>query len=116
MVEGSAEKRIERRDRREHARNLSLPPTPRAHLIPTQVEFQRWTPCPPRIQRSIPRLWEIQAFLVGLVNHFELEMTKESNNIKRVASFVIVAMVRGQEKKGVQMPLKAKFAPPEEDF
>jgi len=58
---------------------------------------------------------EIQAFLVGLVNHFELEMTKESNNIKRVPSFVMVAMVRGQEEKGVQMPLKVKFALPEED-
>jgi len=59
---------------------------------------------------------EIQAFLVGLVSHFELEMTKEPNNIERVRSFVMVAMVRGQEEKGVQMPLKVKFAPPEEDF
>jgi len=58
----------------------------------------------------------MQAFLVELVNHFEFEMTEDSSNIKRVPSFVMVAMVRGQEEKGVQMPLKVKFAPPEEDF
>jgi len=58
----------------------------------------------------------MQAFLVELVNHFEFEMTEDSSNIKRVPSSVMVAMVRGQEEKGVQMPLKVKFAPPEEDF
>ena len=59
---------------------------------------------------------EIQVFLVELGNRFEFEMTEDSSNIKRVPSFVMVAMVRGQEEKGVQMPLKVKFAPPEEDF
>ena len=58
----------------------------------------------------------MQAFLVELVNHFEFEMTEGLNNIKRVPSFVMVTMVRGQEEKGVQMPLKVRFAPPEEDF
>ena len=58
----------------------------------------------------------MQAFLVELVNNFEFEMTEDSSNIKRVPSFVMVAMVRGQEEKGVQMPLRVKFAPPEEDF
>ena len=55
-------------------------------------------------------------FLVELGNRFEFEMTEDSSNIKRVPLFVMVAMVRGQEEKGVQMPLKVKFAPPEEDF
>jgi len=58
----------------------------------------------------------MQAFLVELVNHFEFEMTEDSSNIKRVPSFVMVAMVRGQEEKGVQMPLKVEFVSPEEYF
>jgi len=58
----------------------------------------------------------MQVFLVGLSNHFEFEMTENSSNIKRVPLFVIVAMVKGQEEKGVQMPLGVEFTPPEEDF
>jgi hypothetical protein len=58
----------------------------------------------------------MQAFLVELINNFEFELAEESKNIKRAPSFVMVAMVRGQEEKGVQMPLKVKFAPPEEDL
>ncbi|KAF9643866.1 hypothetical protein BDM02DRAFT_3122829 [Thelephora ganbajun] len=59
---------------------------------------------------------EMQTFLVELLNHFEFEMTDEATRIRRQASLVTVATVRGQEEKGVQMPLKVKFAPPEEDF
>jgi len=58
----------------------------------------------------------MRAFPVELVNHFEFEMTEDSSNIKRVPSFVMVAMFRRQEEKGVQVLLKVKFAPPEEDF
>jgi len=43
-------------------------------------------------------------------------MTKDSSNIKGVPSFVMVAMARRQEEKGVQMPLKVKFAPPEDFY
>ena len=55
-------------------------------------------------------------FLVELLDHFEFGMSEVSKKIKRQASVVMVATVRGQEEKGVQMPLKVKFAPPEEDF
>ena len=58
----------------------------------------------------------MQTFLVELINHFELDMSEASNKIKRQASIVMVATVRGEEEKGVQMPLKVKFAPPEEDL
>lgn len=58
----------------------------------------------------------MQTFLAELLNHFEFEMTEESAKIKRQASIVMVATVRGQEEKGVQMPLRVKFAPLEEDF
>ena len=56
----------------------------------------------------------MQVFLVELLNHFEFGMSEASNKIKRQASAVMVATVRGEEEKGVQMPLKVKFAPPED--
>lgn len=56
----------------------------------------------------------MQAFLVELVNRFKFEMAEDSSNVKRVPSFVMATMVRGQEEKGVRMPLGVKFAPPEE--
>jgi len=58
----------------------------------------------------------MQVFLVGLSNHFEFEMTEDSSNIKRVPLFVMVTMVRGQEEKGVRVPLGVELAPPEEDL
>lgn len=58
----------------------------------------------------------MQVFLVELINNFEFGMTEEASNVVRVPSFVMVAMIKGQEEKGVQMPLKIKPAPPEEDF
>ena len=58
----------------------------------------------------------MQTSLVELLNHFEFGMSEASNKIKRQASLVMVATVRGEEEKGVQMPLKVKFAPPEGDF
>lgn len=54
----------------------------------------------------------MQAFLIELVNHFKFGMTGDSSNIKRV---LMVAMVRGQEGKGVRMPLGVRFSPPGED-
>ena len=53
----------------------------------------------------------MQAFLIELVNHFKFGMTGDSS-IKRVP---MVAMVRGQEGKGVRMPLGVRFSPPGED-
>jgi len=113
VAEGSAEEGTERWNPREYVRHRSLTPTPGHHLIPTQVEFQWWTPCLPWIQicvrtltnlhplfttTSISRVLEMQAFLVELVNHFEFEMTEDSSNIKRVPSFVMAAVIRGQEE------------------
>ena len=65
---------------------------------------------------TISRVLEMQVFLVELLNHFEFGMSEASKKIRRQASVVMVATVRGEEEKGVQMPLKVKFAPPEEDF
>jgi hypothetical protein len=70
----------------------------------------------PRFLATISRVLEMQTFLVELVDHFEFEMSDASNKIKRQASVVMVATVRGEEEKGAQMPLKVKFAPPKEDF
>ena len=59
----------------------------------------------------------MQTFLFELLNNFEFGMSEASNKIKRQASVVMVATVRGEEEKGVQMPLTVRFAPPsEEDF
>ena len=70
----------------------------------------------PYFLAAISRVLEMQTFLVELLNHFEFGMSEASNKIRRQASIVMVATVRGQEEKGVQMPLKVSFAPPEEDF
>ena len=48
----------------------------------------------------------MQTFLIGLLNHFEFGMTDEATKVRRQASLVVVATVKGQEDKGVQMPLK----------
>ena len=40
-------------------------------------------------------------FLIELGNHFKFKMAEDSSNIKRVPLFVMVAVVRGQEEKGV---------------
>ena len=58
----------------------------------------------------------MQVFLVELINNFEFGMTQEASNVIRVPSFVMVAMIKGQEEKGVQTPLKIKPAPLKEDF
>jgi len=42
-------------------------------------------------------------------------MTKDATKVEQQTSLVMVATIRGQEK-GVQMPLKVKFAPLEEGF
>jgi hypothetical protein len=44
---------------------------------------------------------EMQTFLVELLNHFEFEITEGATKIRRQASLVMVATVRGQEEKGV---------------
>ena len=62
------------------------------------------------------RVLELQVFLVEVINNFESRMTEEASNVIRVPSFVMVAMIKGQEEKRVQTPLKIKPAPPEEDF
>lgn len=59
---------------------------------------------------------EMQTIIFELVNNFEFGITEESKNVRRKAAMVMVATVKGQEDKGVQMPLKIKFAPPEVDF
>ena len=61
------------------------------------------------------RLLEMQTFLVELLSHFEFEMTDDSSKIRRQASVMMIATVKGQEEKGAQMPLRVKFSPPEED-
>ena len=66
--------------------------------------------------RCLFSLMEMQTFLVELLNHFEFGMTEDATKVRRQASLVMVATIRGQEEKGVQMPLKVKFAPLDEGF
>jgi len=48
----------------------------------------------------------MQVSFVEPVNHFKFEVTDDSSNIRRMPSFVMATMVRGQEEKGVRMPLE----------
>jgi hypothetical protein len=47
------------------------------------------------VSPTIPRLLEMQMFLVELLNHFEFGMIEEATRMRRQASLVMVATVRG---------------------
>ncbi|KAL0567123.1 hypothetical protein V5O48_014868 [Marasmius crinis-equi] len=55
-------------------------------------------------------LFEVQAFVVELIRNFEFSVATECGTIRREAALVMVPTIEGKLEKGVQCPLRVKFA------
>ncbi|KAI6007546.1 cytochrome P450 [Pisolithus orientalis] len=58
---------------------------------------------------------EIQAFLVEIINQFEVSLTEKAMHIRRESSLVMVPTVDGEVSRGVQLPLAISVAPRDDD-
>ncbi|KIO10441.1 hypothetical protein M404DRAFT_129598 [Pisolithus tinctorius Marx 270] len=58
---------------------------------------------------------EIQAFLVEIINQFEVSLTEKAMHIRRESSLVMVPTVEGEVSRGVQLPLTISVAPRDDD-
>jgi len=63
----------------------------------------------PHIHTHIPRLYrvtEVQAFLFELISGLKFEPAEKTARIRRENCLVMLPMVRGEERKGNQLPLE----------